>query len=159
PACPADQFVVCAATLSLLGAAAAERPQLALIDDAHWLDEASAKALQFAARRLCGEAVGLVITTRTVAPGTWPGNARHNIAHRDAARPDAPRIDTMAITDLDAAAAMGLLARAERTIAPSVAERIIAGVGGNPLALVELPAALTRDQLRGMASLPEPLPV
>jgi hypothetical protein len=56
PACPADQFVVCAATLSLLGAAAAERPQLALIDDCHWLDEASVKAVQFAARRLGGEA-------------------------------------------------------------------------------------------------------
>jgi hypothetical protein len=55
PACPADQFVVCAATLSLLGAAAAEQAQLALIDDAHWLDEASVKAVQFAARRLGGE--------------------------------------------------------------------------------------------------------
>jgi predicted ATPase len=38
------------ATVSLLADAAEERPVLAVIDDAQWLDEASAAALLFVAR-------------------------------------------------------------------------------------------------------------
>src|SRR5262249_47602556 len=52
PPARGDRLVVHAAALGLLTAAAAEQPVLAVIDDAHWLDDASADALLFAARRL-----------------------------------------------------------------------------------------------------------
>jgi DNA-binding NarL/FixJ family response regulator len=143
PAVPADLFAICAATLSMLGAAAAERPVLAVVDDAQWLDAASARAVEFTARRLGLEAVGLVIARRRATPRSF----------------DASRIDTMTLAGLDKAAARELLARADRTIAPAVAERLVSGMGGNPLALLELPATLTEAELSGLTSLPEPLPV
>src|SRR5581483_1712227 len=54
-----DRFLTGLAVLSLLSDLAEERPLLCLIDDAHWLDAASADALLFTARRL--EAEGIVM--------------------------------------------------------------------------------------------------
>ena len=59
-----DRFLIGLAVLSLLSDAAEEAPLLCVIDDAHWLDTASAHALAFAARRLLAEQVGLVFATR-----------------------------------------------------------------------------------------------
>jgi DNA-binding NarL/FixJ family response regulator len=143
PPVSADRFAICAATLNLLGEATARQPVLAVVDDMHWLDAASAKALEFTARRLCQEAIGLVIAVRTDVPSSF----------------DAARMDTMAITGLGDAASRELLARSGRAIAPAVADRLVSGTGGNPLALLELPGALTDAELNGLASLPEPLPV
>ena len=143
PVARADRFAICAATFSLLGAAAATRPVLAVIDDAHWLDAASAQAVGFCARRLGQEAIGLVVAVRLGTPSSF----------------DAARMDTMAVTGLDQAAARELLASNGRSIAPPVAEQLVSGMGGNPLALLELSATLTDAQLSGLTSLPEPLPV
>ena len=143
PAAPADRFAVCAAALSLLGAAAAERPVLAVVDDAHWLDAASAQAVEFTARRLGTEAIGLLVAVRDGVPSSF----------------DWTRIDAIAVTGLDRASARELLASTGRPIAPPVGGRLTDEVGGNPLALLELSATLTEAQLNGLASLPEPLPV
>jgi len=143
PAAPADPFVICAATLSLLAAAAAERPVLAIVDDAHWLDAASAQAVEFTARRLGTEAIGLVVAVRDGAAGSF----------------DPARIDSVTVTGLGPPAARELLARTGRPMVPPVAEQLINGAGGNPLALLEMSAMLTDGQLSGLASLPEPLPV
>jgi DNA-binding CsgD family transcriptional regulator len=61
---------------------------------------------------------------------------------------------------LDAASAAALLAeRAGDGLIPQVRDTLVAATGGNPLALAELPALLTADQLAGRAPLPDPLPV
>jgi DNA-binding NarL/FixJ family response regulator len=143
PAVRADRFAICAATLSLLGEAAARRPVLAVVDDVHWLDAASAQALEFTARRLSHDAIGLLIAARIDVPSSF----------------DTARMNTMAVTGLNRAAARELLARTGRSIAPAVADRLVSGTGGNPLALLELTGTLTDDELTGLGSLPEPLPV
>ncbi len=143
PAVSADRFAICAATLSLLGEAAVRRPFLAVVDDVHWLDAASAQALEFAARRLSDDAIGLIIALRTGAPCSF----------------DAAGMNTLAVTGLEGAAARELLTRTGRSIAPAVADRLVSGTGGNPLALRELTGALTDGELTGLTSLPEPLPI
>src|ERR1700761_1756667 len=143
PAVSADRFAICTATLSLLGEAAVQRPVLAVVDDVHWVDAASSQVLEFIARRLSHDAIGLVIALRTGVPCSF----------------DAARMNTMAVTGLEGTAARELLARTSRSIAPAVAGRLVSDTGGNPLALLEVTGALTDDELTGLASLPEPLPV
>src|SRR5919197_536782 len=63
----ADRFAVYAATLTLLAAVAAEQPLAVLVDDAHWLDRASAEALLFAARRLDADPIAIVLAARDPA--------------------------------------------------------------------------------------------
>jgi predicted ATPase len=46
-----ERFLVAIAVLSVLAEAAATTPVLCVVDDTHWLDEASAATLAFAARR------------------------------------------------------------------------------------------------------------
>ena len=64
-----DRYLVGLAALSLLSEAAEQQPLLCVIDDAQWLDQASAQALGFVARRLLAEPVALVIATRQPGHG------------------------------------------------------------------------------------------
>lgn len=143
PPVSGDRFAVAAATLSLLAAAAVERPVLALVDDLQWLDTSSAEALLFAARRIDAEPIALLLARR---PG--PGHAASlGIAERR-------------LEGLDRVASLALLAsRTGVTVAPAVAERLFEATGGNPLALVELPGLVSPDQLAGQEPIEGPVPI
>ncbi len=140
----ADRFTVFVATLSLLVEAAEAQPVIVIVDDAHWLDAVSSEALLFVARRLQSDRVALVF-------GVREGDVR---------RLDAPGVTQLTIGGLDVAAAGALLAElAEGEVTDEVRDDIVARTGGNPLALVELPSALSQPQLSGVTALPAVLPL
>jgi DNA-binding CsgD family transcriptional regulator len=139
-----DRFLTFLGTLSLLADAAEEAPVLAVVDDAHWLDDASAAALLFAARRLQVERVALLFAARD-------GEARTFDA------PDLPAVVLGGVSGEDAAA---LLGQQVGVVAdPAVVDQLVDATGGNPLALVELAGVLTGGQLAGQLPLPSRLPL
>ena len=138
-----ERFLVYAACLSLLSEMADRRPVLCLVDDANWLDEVSAEALLFVARRLDAEGIVMLFAARE-------GEVRGFQAQ------DLP---SLLIERLDPGASATLLARVASSAAPSVRERLIEQTQGNALALVELPSALSEGQLAGDEPLPEALPL
>ena len=134
-----DPFAIGAAVLTLLGAAAERGPVLAVVDDLQWIDAASAQAIVFAARRLGAERIAIILGTRAAA--------------------EAPALDTLHLTGLGDAAARALLASIEpRPISPALLRQLLDTARGNPLALMEMPAALTDAQLAGSEALDGPLP-
>lgn len=141
---PGDRFLVYLGVLSLLAEAAEAQPVLAVVDDAHWLDDASAAALQFVARRLDVERAVLVFAAR-------PEDVRSFRADE---------LETITLAGLDVSAGRKLVReRIGVDMAPEVAAQLLATTGGNPLALLEVPRALSPDQLSGAAALPGRLPV
>ena len=136
----AGRLYIGAATLSLLAAARDDGPLLCVIDDAHWLDEASAGALVFAARRLEAEGVVMLFAARGEAFRTRG-------------------IPELELGGLDAEAAAALLDDADVRVSPEVAAELVAATGGNPLALLDLPRRLSGEQLQGAEPLPHPVPV
>ncbi|MFJ8491292.1 AAA family ATPase [Streptomyces sp. NPDC094038] len=143
PGPPADRYLVGLATLTLLSGAAADQPLLFLLDDAQWLDRESAEALAFTARRLHADSLGLIIAVREGLGDSGLFDALS--VHR--------------VRGLSEGDAKALLSFGTRRVDAAVADRIVAGTGGNPLALLELTDALAAEQLSGITPLPDPLPV
>jgi DNA-binding CsgD family transcriptional regulator len=136
-----DRFLVGLATLNLLAEVAEEHPLVCLVDDAQWLDQASAQVLGFVARRLAAESIGLVFAARVrgeelaglpelVVEGLQEGDAR-------------ALLDAVLTGPLD----------------PRVHDRIVAEARGNPLALVELPRGVLPAELAGGFALPDAMPL
>ena len=136
-----DRFLVGVAALGLLSELAEEQPLLCVVDDAQWLDEASAQALAFVAHRLLAEPLAILFVTREPI----------------AALGELPELVIGGIGDDDARA---LLATGIRgPLDERVRERIIAETRGNPLALLELPRGLTPAELAGGFALPDARPL
>jgi hypothetical protein len=131
-----DRFVVGLAVLGLLSEVAGERPLVCLVDDAQWLDHASAQVLAFVARRLAAEPVGLVFSARD------PGEELAGV----------PELTVQGLREEDARALLG--SALAGPLDAQVRDQFIAETRGNPLALLELPRGLTPEQLAGGFGLP-----
>src|SRR6201996_302598 len=141
---PPDAFLVRLATLTLLVDVASEAPLLCVVDDAQWLDDASAAVLAFVARRLVADRIGLLVAVRD------PCERRISF----------DGLTELPLGGLPTSDAHELLVSASGVhVDPGVSEQIVSATGGNPLALAELGSELTPDELTGASPLPEPLPL
>ena len=134
-----DRFFVGLAVLGLLSDAADKGPLLCVVDDAQWLDRASAETFAFVSRRLLAEPVVMLFATR----GRWEVTA------------GLPELPLEGLADADA---RDLLA----SVVPGrlderVAAQLVAETKGNPLALLELPGGLAASELAGGFGLPRAL--
>jgi DNA-binding CsgD family transcriptional regulator len=138
-----DRFLVALGALSLMAEMSEERPLLCVVDDAQWLDQASAQVLGFVGRRLLAESIALVFAARTPSQGI--------------ASPD-PLADLpeLSLDGLAAEPARALLATVTSgPLDESVRTRIIEETHGNPLALLELCRGLGGAELAGGFALPD----
>jgi DNA-binding CsgD family transcriptional regulator len=128
-----DRFIVGLAVLGLLSEVAEEQPLVCVVDDAQWLDKASALSLGFVARRLLAEPIGLVFAVREPS-------AVQELTGLE-------KLSIGGLTEEDARALLdaALLGRLDER----VRDRLVAESRGNPLALLELPRGMTPDQLAG----------
>lgn len=140
---PPDRLLVCNATLALLRTAAAHQGVTLIIDDLQWVDRASAGVLAFVARRINGSRVGFLAAVRLTGEGFFE-------------RTGLPGHEISPLTEH---AAAELLATRFPTAAARTRQRILAVARGNPLALLELPVALTDRQLAADEPLPTALPL
>ncbi|MEU9554294.1 helix-turn-helix transcriptional regulator [Streptomyces fumanus] len=138
-----DPLLLGVAVLSLLSALGVRRPVLLVLDDAQWCDRASLEALSFAARRLDGEPVTLLIAARD----------GDRVAGFDRHRP------TLVLEPLDDAAANRLLDQQPRRPTGRTRARVLDQAGGNPLALVELARAATGPDAATDVPTAGPLPL
>ncbi|TFV69926.1 ATP-binding protein, partial [Blastococcus sp. CT_GayMR20] len=119
PGTGSDRFAVGAATLSLLSRFAEDQPLAVVVDDAHLLDQPSAQALVFAARRLTADPVVVLAAVRAGEPSPL----------LEAGLP------VLTVAGLSPAASGELVSASRRG---AVADRLYEATGGNPLALLEL---------------------
>ena len=138
---PPDRFLVGLAVLTLLSGLGAEQPLVCVIDDAQWLDQASAQTLAFVARRLLADPVAMVVASRIRLDlfAGFPELVLEGLSDREARR----LLDALIPFALDT----------------EVRERIVAETRGNPLALLELPRGLSPAQLAGGFAPPFTVPL
>jgi DNA-binding CsgD family transcriptional regulator/tetratricopeptide (TPR) repeat protein len=140
---PPDRFLVGLAALTLFAEIAEEQPLVCIIDDAQWLDRASAQILGFVARRLLAEPIALVCATRTDMG--------------DEALAGLPELSVDGLGESDARAL--LLENVYGPLDAAVCHQIVTESHGNPLALLELPRSWRAADLAGGFGLPDSQPV
>jgi len=134
-----DRLLVGLAVLGLLSEVAEERPLVCLVDDAQWLDQASAQALAFVARRLLAEPVAVVFAMREPSEEQQLGGL--------------PQLTVEGLSGGDARALLDSVTPGR--LDERVRDRIVAETRGNPLALLELPRGLSAAELAGGFGLPD----
>jgi DNA-binding CsgD family transcriptional regulator len=139
---PPDRFLVGLAVLTLLIDAAASRPVLCVVDDAQWLDRASAEVLGFVARRLLADRMGMLFAV-------WDG------MERAVAFDGLPDLPVGGLAEDEAHELLAVSAGGD--VDPRVGERIVDETAGHPLALVEFSRELTAGELSGAMPLTGPL--
>ncbi|HYC00588.1 MAG TPA: AAA family ATPase [Candidatus Limnocylindrales bacterium] len=138
PAAAGDRFTVCVAALGLMRLACEQRPLLILVDDAQWLDAASAECIGFAARRLRESRMTMLLAIR---------DGEDVAAALDA-------ISALRPSPLAAEQARTLVTAAAGDLSAPVREAVVAAGEGNPLALVEIASSLAPQERSGDAPLP-----
>ncbi|MGW1614095.1 AAA family ATPase [Streptomyces sp. NPDC002285] len=137
-----DPFLVGVASLGMLAETVQDRPLLCVVDDAQWLDQASAKALAFLARRVSAERIALVFAAR-----------------EPSRLPELDELPALSLQGLGESDARALLAAAVRApLDERVRDRILAEARGNPLALVELPRTAGLAGMAGGFAQPDSVP-
>ncbi len=138
-----DRFLVGLGTLTLFALIADEQPLVCIIDDAQWLDQASAQILGFVARRLLAERIAIVCAARTgIGDDVLAG---------------LPELAIGGLSDSDARAL--LLDNVHGPLDAAVNDQIVTDSHGNPLALLELPRTWRATDLAGGFGLPASHPV
>ncbi len=140
---PPSRLAVTEATLALLRELAVERPVLVVVDDLQWLDRASAGILGLVARQLDGSRAGFLAAVRSGHDGFF----------------ESAGLDRHEVPPLEDRAAARLVSRRFPMLDPRVLSRVVAEAEGNPLALLELPAALNDAQRTAEQALPSVLPL
>jgi DNA-binding CsgD family transcriptional regulator len=146
---PPDRFLIALAVLSLLADAAEDTPLVCLVDDAQWLDQASARTLGFVARRLQAYPIAVVFALRGAA-------AEQTLTEQTLT--GLPELVVEALGDADAHLLLASVLPVP--VDDRVRSRMVAEARGNPLALRELPRGLASGELSfgfGTAG-PAPLP-
>ena len=136
-----DLFLIGLATLGLVAERAADTPLLFVIDDAQWLDRPSSEVLQFVARRIESDPAILLFAVREGVPSLF----------------DEAGLSELALGGLDQAASKELLDLGAASLPADLRRRILDEAAGNPLALIELPAAASQLGTRAPQSGPLPL--
>jgi DNA-binding CsgD family transcriptional regulator len=140
---PPGRFLVGLATLTLLADVAEQQPLVCVVEDAHWLDKASAQVLAFVARRLLAERVALLAAART--------------GIGDAVLAGLPELLVDPLSESDARALL-----LENLIGPldvAICDQIVGESHGNPLAILEFPRTWSAAELAGGFGLPETAPM
>jgi hypothetical protein len=128
-----DRFLAGLAVLSLLSELSEDQPVLCVVDDAHWLDAASADALLFAARRLDAEGIALLFAARD---GGF----------------SAPGLAELRLGGLDRDASRALLGEHSPGLPPAVADRVLAEAAGKSARLAGTAQRGTRHAGAGAAA-------
>jgi len=129
PGPPPTQLIAGAATFALATHVAKTMPLLIIIDDVPWLDLASAMAFAYVARRVRDTKIRILIAARSELENVFVRSG----------------FDAHILKPLDDASADSLLVDRFPALAPHVRRRIREEALGNPLALLDLPAALDAD--------------
>ncbi|BEP15641.1 LuxR family transcriptional regulator [Acidothermaceae bacterium B102] len=134
------QLVLGLALLELLALAAEDAPLLVVVEDLHWCDDVSLRALGFAARRLAGERVAVVLSTRPEGAVRWERGV------------------TLTLPGLQADEVDELLSSSFPDVARPVRQALHVRTGGNPLAVLEAARGLSPARRQGTEPLPDYLP-
>jgi len=129
PAPDMERLAISAGALSLLAVASQSRPIIAIVDDAHHLDRASADTLGFVARRLGDDPIAMLFAIRQGEASTFSSEG----------------FDELVLEPLDEASASALADRRAVSLSDEAKAHVLALARGNPLALLELPDVTTSD--------------